>query len=173
MWCQFFPVRGFRAGVDLRCRLGVAVMSATREDTVVVGIDGSRQSIQACRWAIQHTSGLGHKVHILGAWFVPTTIMVTPTYVEADYGRDAEVAFVEAVEQCLQGVDTAGLQVSTQLVQKHPRRALLEASEGAAALVVGTHGHGNRYPGMHLGSTASYLIHHATCPVIVVPQMAE
>lgn len=146
-------------------------MSWAKNSTVVVGIDGSPQSVQACRWALENATGLGNRIHILGAWFVPNTIVITPTYVDDDYGRDAERAFVQAVEQCLAGIDTEGTEVTTQLVQQHPRPALLKASEGAAALVIGTHGHGNRYPGMHLGSTASYLIHHATCPVIVIPQL--
>jgi nucleotide-binding universal stress UspA family protein len=148
-------------------------MSASKEQTVVVGIDGSAQSIRACRWALRNGPNLGGHVHILGAWFVPKTILITPTYVEADYGREAEKAFLEAVEQCLEGLDTSQVEFSTQLIENHPRHALLEASDGAAALVIGTHGHGNRYPGMHLGSTASYLVHHATCPVIVIPEPPE
>jgi len=34
-------------------------------------------------------------------------------------------------------------------------------------LVIGSHGRGE-LPGMHLGSTASYCVHHAPCPVVVL-----
>jgi nucleotide-binding universal stress UspA family protein len=37
----------------------------------------------------------------------------------------------------------------------------------AELLVVGGHGRGE-LPGMHLGSVATYCIHHAACPVTVV-----
>lgn len=149
-------------------------MSTTEERPfVVAGLDGSDQSIHAVQWAIAHGVALGAEVHVVGAWFVPNTIFFTPIHVEADYGRDAENAFGEAYRKVLDGVDAAHVDVTISLVQRHPRQALIEASEGAEALVIGSHGHGNRYPGMHPGSTASYVLHHATCPVIVVPTTAR
>ena len=38
---------------------------------------------------------------------------------------------------------------------------------GADMLVIGSRGEGE-LPGMHLGSTASYCVHHAPCPVVVL-----
>lgn len=139
---------------------------------IVAGLDGSDQSIHATQWAIAHAPGLGAEVHVVGAWFVPSTIFFTPIYIEADYGRDAENAFDKAYQQVLAGVDASHTRITLSMIRQHARKALVELSKGAEALVIGSHSHGNRYPGMHLGSTASYLVHHATCPVIVVPPAA-
>lgn len=57
--------------------------------------------------------------------------------------------------------------VEQHLVQQRPALALTRAAEGAQLLVVGSHGRGE-LPGMHLGSVASFCVHHAPCPVVVV-----
>lgn len=49
-----------------------------------------------------------------------------------------------------------------------PRTALLEAAAGAQLLVVGPRGRGG-LGGMSLGSVATVMLHHAPCPVAVVP----
>ena len=108
--------------------------------------------------------------HAIGAWEVPVTIFITPTYVGADYLRDAIAGFEKAIAEALKdlGDDGAGVVIETQLVEQSPSKALHDASIGAVSLVIGSHGHGNSFPGMHLGSTASYCVHHAPCPVVVI-----
>ena len=49
-----------------------------------------------------------------------------------------------------------------------PSDVLLEASEGAAMLVVGSQGHGT-VGSLLLGSVSNFVAHHATCPVVIVP----
>jgi nucleotide-binding universal stress UspA family protein len=133
---------------------------------MVAALDGSEQSIRACRWAVKHAKLLGNAVHLVGAWRVPITILITPTYVDDDYREDARLAFEAAVASTLEGLDSSDVQ--SFLINGHARPVLIEASQGATSLVIGPHGSGNTTPGMHLGSTASYLIHHAPCPVVVV-----
>jgi nucleotide-binding universal stress UspA family protein len=56
------------------------------------------------------------------------------------------------------------------LIEKPARQALLEAASTADLLVVGARrrlGH----PGLQLGLINHALLHHAPCPVAVVPQM--
>ncbi|MGK8486909.1 universal stress protein [Nocardia asiatica] len=48
-----------------------------------------------------------------------------------------------------------------------PARALLDESEQAQLLVVGSHGRGG-FAGMLLGSTTNKLLHAAQCPMVVV-----
>jgi nucleotide-binding universal stress UspA family protein len=60
--------------------------------------------------------------------------------------------------------------VSRRLMEKPARPALLEAASTADLLVVGAQrrlGH----PGLQLGLINHALLHHAPCPVAVVPQM--
>jgi nucleotide-binding universal stress UspA family protein len=132
---------------------------------IVVGIDGSLLSVAALRWAIGQARLTGADVHAVTGWEVPITIMVVPTYVEADYARDAQQVLERAVAEVQQ--TEPDVRIETHLIQKRPALALAAAAEGAQLLVIGSHGRGE-LPGMHLGSVASYCVHHAPCPVVVV-----
>jgi nucleotide-binding universal stress UspA family protein len=59
--------------------------------------------------------------------------------------------------------------VSGELVNGHAATVLLEESRDATLLVVGTRGTGG-VAGTLVGSVAHAAIHHAGCPVLVVPR---
>jgi len=134
---------------------------------VVAGVDGSGDSKEALRWAARQARLTGAEVHAVTAWQVPWRIYLVPSYTEADYERDAADTLNKAVLDAL-GPDP-GVPVITRLVQNRPAIVLTEEAEHADLLVVGGHGRGE-LPGMHLGSVASYCVHHAPCPVTVVCQ---
>jgi nucleotide-binding universal stress UspA family protein len=141
------------------------MVDSNASPTIVVGVDGSEDSLQALRWAAHHALLTGGKVRAVTGWEVPATIVLSPTYTEADYARDAQETLQRSVRDAL-GPDP-GVPVVTQLVQDRPARALVNEAEQADLLVIGRHGRGE-LPGVHLGTVASYCIHHAPCPVVVV-----
>ncbi len=132
---------------------------------IVVGADGSPASVGALRWAMAHASRVGAEVDVVTGYDIPLTILVVPTYTEEDYARDARALLDHTVEQATSG-EHADVPLNSSLVQGKPARALAEAAAGAELLVVGGRGQGE-LPGMHLGSVASYCVHHAPCPVLV------
>ena len=136
-----------------------------RQRPIVVGIDGSILSVAALRWAVGQARLTGADVHAVTGWEVPITIMIVPTYTEADYARDAQQVLDRAVAEVQQ--TEPDVRIERHLIQKRPALALTAAAEDAQLLVIGSHGRGE-LPGMHLGSVASYCVHHAPCPVVVV-----
>ena len=56
-----------------------------------------------------------------------------------------------------------------QVVNDLPARALLEAGKGAWTLVLGSRGLGG-FQGLLLGSVSQQVVHHAACPVLIVPE---
>ena len=62
----------------------------------------------------------------------------------------------------------AACEVTCHAVHGHPGRRLVESSQGAVMLVVGSRGIGG-FRGLVTGSTANQVIGNAHCPVVVVP----
>lgn len=131
---------------------------------VVVGIDGSEPSVGALKWAVTYARARKGRVLAVTGWEVPWTIFVSPTYTESDYAREARKALERVVRDATR--EDTDVPVDTRLIQSRPAHALTMAAEGADLLVVGSHGQGE-LPGMHLGSVATYCVHHAPCPVLV------
>jgi nucleotide-binding universal stress UspA family protein len=67
-------------------------------------------------------------------------------------------------EEALTGIDVQRSVIN----DRHPGKALLDASRDADLLVVGSRGHGG-FPELTLGSVSHSVVLHAVCPVVVVP----
>lgn len=132
---------------------------------IVVGIDGSADSTQALRWAVRQAEVTGAEVHAVSAWEVPVTILLLPTATEEDYAARAVAVLDETLTQVVGDDPPVG--VRAEAAEGRPARVLATRSEGADLLVIGSHGRGE-LPGMHLGSVASYCVHHAPCPVVLL-----
>ncbi len=70
------------------------------------------------------------------------------------------------------GAAHPGVDVHHEVVKGHPVQELTTASAHALGLVVGTRGLGG-FRGMLLGSVSQGCLHHARCPVFVVPHEQE
>jgi nucleotide-binding universal stress UspA family protein len=138
-------------------------MDASGRFLVVVGVDGSEQSLAALRWAVDEARLRHGSVRAVTAWHYPPV----PSTVEDSVSNDSFHAAERLQADALKAVAADGLDIEGILVRDLASSALLDASKDADLLVVGSRGHGG-FSGLRLGSISSQVIHHAPCPVLVV-----
>lgn len=138
-----------------------------RTPVVVVGVDGSENGQIALRWALQQARLMGAELHAVTAWEVSAAYGYVPMYTDADLEGDARKQQDVALEQVAR--ESEGVPVVHQVVRGHAAEALLDAARDADLLVIGSRGHGT-FAGTLLGSVSQQCVHHAHCPVVVVPR---
>lgn len=142
-------------------------------NAIVVGIDESEGSQRALEWALQEAALRKAPVRVVHVSPPPQSFypysMVDTQWVESANER-AEEAGQAVVESALAkaGGAPAGVQVEGRARFGAPPHALIEEAEGAALLVVGSRGRGG-FTGLMLGSVSQQVVHHAACPVVVIP----
>jgi len=133
---------------------------------VVVGVDGSAESAQALRWASRLTQATGGHLEVVIAWQYPAGFLYGMGLPD---GWRPDVNASSALHQLLDDVfgssRPAGL-VAT-VIEGHPAQVLVDASDGARLLVVGSRGHGG-VAGLLLGSVSRICAERSKCPVLVV-----
>jgi nucleotide-binding universal stress UspA family protein len=142
----------------------------TGQELVVVGIDGSAQSVRALGWAARYATAAGARVQALLAWHYPDAAGQAPVGVAPEPVRHQTEAQMQAtLNEAIAKVYAAqpGPEVETRLGYGHPAQVLIEASKEADLLVLGSHGHG-AFTGMLVGSVSIHCVTGAFCPVVVV-----
>jgi nucleotide-binding universal stress UspA family protein len=138
--------------------------------TIVVGVDGSDGAVEALRFAIEEARVRNANVSAVNAWHVPPMAYgagLVPTTVDFDgYRNIARVALDKSLEEV--GAAGSGVAVTTHVSEGQPADVLLKAAREAEMLVVGSRGFGG-FRGLLLGSVSQQCVHHARCPVVVVP----
>jgi nucleotide-binding universal stress UspA family protein len=131
--------------------------------SIVVGFDGSEQSVDALRWALDFADD-STTVRVVSA------IEVAP-WVDLDLTRNVFGNEIDEEEQRIRAVldaaDPDG-RAERSIVLSGPRDALAEAQADADLVVVGSRGRGLVAAGL-IGSVSTWLLHEATVPVAVVP----
>lgn len=134
---------------------------------VIVGVDGSPASREALRWAVDFGRMTGAPVEAVAAWTYPQVgygwYGPVPTVWEPE--ADTKTMLDDTIEAVLGAVE--GARVGRKVTEGLPARVLVEASEWASALVVGSRGHGG-FAGLLLGSVSSACAEHGHCPVVVL-----
>lgn len=134
---------------------------------IVVGVDGSASSVDALKWAVAQAALIGGTVQAVIAWEYPKMYGGYPMTDGLDWRSNAQ----QTVDTALHALGEDGANISSTVIEGHPARVLLDASQGAELLVVGNRGHGG-FTGMLLGSVSEHVIAHATCPVLVLRHAA-
>ncbi|WP_412000697.1 universal stress protein [Nocardia sp. CWNU-33] len=134
---------------------------------VLVGVDGTANSMPALELAFDEASRRKVSLTALHAWSDQTS------------GLDVAVSGWDAIRESEDAVLAESLagfaerypdvSMTRVLLRDRPVRCLLDESERAQLVVVGSHGRGG-FAGMLLGSTSNALLHSVQCPIIVVRQ---
>ncbi|MCO8270463.1 universal stress protein [Actinoplanes sp. TRM 88003] len=136
---------------------------------VIVGIDGSEQALTAVRAAAGEAARRNMPLHIVHAFFWPMlhvdTGPVSADMPDSGLENFAADMLAEAV-RAAQAVEP-GVKVTKALIDGPAAPVLIEASRGAALLVLGDRGLG-AISGVIIGSVAVHAAAHADCPVLVV-----
>lgn len=135
-----------------------------RVPVVTVGVDGSGGSTRALAWAESYAEATGAQLHLLTACEAPPVYGVPGPAGLFDYRAQARETNEKEASSCRLPAD----RVRAEVVYAGARQALKQASETSDLLVIGSRGHG-AVTGLLLGSVSTYCLHHAECPVVVVP----
>lgn len=133
--------------------------------TVVVGVDGSEESVHALRWAADHVRQVGGILHAVTIWHQPVQFGYHLTYTDAELQKQGQGALDSALARVKP--DFPSVDIRPKLIRGHVVDEFVKLSEQADLLVVGDKGHG-AFTGMLVGSVAVKIVHHAACPVTVV-----
>jgi nucleotide-binding universal stress UspA family protein len=135
---------------------------------IVVGVDGSTASERAAQWAAAEAERRRAAVDVVHAWMTPYPLS-PPDYFLDPAPFEAQGA--EILDHAMRSLVASGhvaIDPRPVLVREYPSKALVHVAEGAALLVVGSRGRGG-FSGLLLGSVSQNCVHHAPCPVGVIP----
>jgi len=132
---------------------------------IVVGVDGSPDARRALDWALSEARLRGWRcllVHSYDYGMAASSPFVAPAF------EDISAAAQATLDHELSAARESGLPVEGKVVFGRAAKSLIDAAHDADLLVVGSRGRGG-LKGALLGSVSSTCVHHATCPVVVIP----
>lgn len=142
---------------------------STAERKIVVGVDGTEPGRAAVRWAAAVAAERGLKLLITHALRAEQLAygggLAGPAPWYDVLAEEGQRILDEAVDQAR--AVSPGLVVDTIMPADSPAPCLIDASKSAAMIVVGGTGRGF-FGEMTIGSTASTVVAHAHCPVVVM-----
>jgi len=137
---------------------------------VVVGVGEKPAGSAAVRFAFDEARRRGVQVEAVRAWRWPAVESTDHPLMSGEPARLHEQQAVEALDAALQDVPP-DVEARRRTVEGHARPVLVDASRDADLLVVGARRRSGHY-GLQLGRVAHGVLHHSTCPVVIVPERA-
>ncbi len=145
------------------------------EPHIVVGIDDSLGARHALHWAAREAKLRHARLDVIHVWAVPAQWAqgygVEWTIDLEVLGGDAQSVAEELVAGMLTEAERPE-KLTVNAIEGNASSVLLEASKSADLLVVGTRGRGG-FARLLLGSVSSAIVHHAVCPVVIIPVPPE
>lgn len=147
--------------------------NTSRRDRVLVGIDGSDNSVAALTWAIRTAPPHCH-LEVVYVWQhgVNRLLDRRATVPSVRVELEAMEILDDTVVQARRAAGCSRRGIVTRLEYGEPRKVIRELSRDAELLVLGANGHrgGDR---LFVGSVASGLIHRPLTTTIVIPPVND
>ena len=140
----------------------------TERPIIAVGVDETESSRRALAWAAHEAVRRGAALHVITAWSwdavegAPLAAVDPQTLLTI-----AERTQREAIAEVIGPMPTKP-SVTRHVARSTAAEALVDASQQAVLVVVGTHGRGP-VRSFLLGSVSLSVIKNAACPVVVMP----
>lgn len=136
---------------------------------IAVGVDGSEQSLRAAHWAAAQAHRRSLPLTVVTSYSLPA---FAASSMDGGYAMMDDESLRAGAEKVIEQAkdflrDFPG-EVDYRIESGDPAAVLLEYSETADQLVVGSRGRGG-FLGRLLGSVSSALPAHAKCPTVLVP----
>ncbi|MGW7386310.1 universal stress protein [Streptomyces sp. NPDC054794] len=141
-----------------------------RHGRVVLGVGEEPTDAAAVRFAAEEAQRRGVPLEAVQAWRCPAHETTDAPLLVGEPARLHEERAAEVLQAALREIP-ADVEVHRRTVEGHARQVLLDASTDADLLVVGARRREDHY-GLQLGRVAHAVLHHAACPVAVVPHKA-
>ncbi|MCC5033810.1 universal stress protein [Streptomyces sp. WAC 00631] len=137
---------------------------------VVLGAGDETDGATAARFALREAEARGAGLTAVRAWRRPHEPMRHPL-LTGNPGQAEEEQAEWILEELLREPrrDHPGVEVTHEIVEGPARKVLLDASRTAGLLVVGARRR-EGHLGLQLGIVNHAVLHHAACPVAVVPE---
>ncbi|MEV0304318.1 universal stress protein [Streptomyces prasinus] len=151
---------------------GAAEHRDGRFGDIVVGVEEGEGSGTALQFALREAHVRSCRLTAVHAWN-PSSRALTTRPAPSWYAMEAHRRPPSQVlDDALRGLADPyrHTRVDSRVIEGPARRALLDAASEADLLVVGAHRR-QGHPGLQLGMINHALLHHAPCPVAVVPQI--
>jgi nucleotide-binding universal stress UspA family protein len=138
---------------------------------VLVGVDSSEASRRVLRLAAQEARLSDLPLRVVHAWTTPLWLgavsgMAPTVLLPAEVARQGAEQVLDAALDACSELDRD--RTTSRVLNGDAGRSLVDLSDDAAMLVVGSHGE-TQLEGALTGSVAHYVLHHARCPVVLVP----
>ncbi|HVX23355.1 MAG TPA: universal stress protein [Acidimicrobiales bacterium] len=143
--------------------------SARSIPRVVVGVDDSPGARAALRAAAQEAQWRAGELEVICCWVMPgghNGHAKVPGPLREACLDEAQATLDRVVDEVLGG--SPAVPVVRTVGEPTPEKTLVAASTTADLVVVGSHGRGG-FTRLVLGSVSTQVVHHAHCPVLVVP----
>lgn len=141
---------------------------------IVVGVDGSEGNAKVVTWAAEEAVLRGATLRLVCVTQSPAAWIGMGEALGGAVSASLSAADLESygnatIDEVLSGLELPeGADLVRDVQQGHPFDVLVGLSAAADLLVVGSGGHGD-VGSVLLGSVAMHCVHHARCPVVVVP----